>query len=141
SAAVLVPTRSQVFRSLAFVLAESVEGACTMRLQASTRCWGVSWLAAPLWPLLAAGFVLDLDLLLLPHPTRSAPLRSATTRRVDSFRNDDPLLRGTFARPLPSCSAAILPIAPTRPRRKLQPIELPLGTGGSSQGWYYQRAG
>src|SRR5947209_7039461 len=95
SAAVLVPTRSQVFRSLAFVLAESVEGACTMRLQASTRCWGVSWLAAPLWPLLAAGFVLDLDLLLLPHPTRSAPLRSATTRRVDSFRNDDPLLRGT----------------------------------------------
>src|SRR5437879_6587975 len=85
-----------------------------MRLQASTRCWGLTSRAA----LVAAGFVLDLDLLLLPHPASSAPPRSATMRPVDSFGIDDPLLRGAVARPLPRCSGAILPIARSRPRRR-----------------------
>ena len=111
-AVVLVPTRSQIFRSLAFVLAGRLDGACTMRWQFSTRCTGLSARAALLVPPVAAGVVLAVDVVvdlpLLPQPTRDAPPRSATTRPVDSFRIDDLLPRGTAARRTAGCAAAIL---------------------------------
>jgi hypothetical protein len=77
---VLVAACSQVFSSLAFVLAESVEGAWMMRLQTSTRCLGVSGgeaavlveaplevlpaEASPLGLVVAVVAVLDVELLL-----------------------------------------------------------------------------
>lgn len=46
---------------------------------------------------------------------------------------DDPVLRGTFAGPLPSCSAAILSVAPPRLLRKHPPHPAAAGTGDPSQ--------
>jgi hypothetical protein len=140
------PAFSQVFSSLALVLADSGEGACTARLHASTDCLGVSGCvpalvdaplevpplepfslevpvlepfsglevppaAAPLW-LLVALVPLDLEPL-PPHPASGTPPRSAMTSHVHGFRMNDPLLRLTPVRRLPSSRAAILPAAPS----------------------------